>query len=73
MFELPLYPLNGEYGRIQRRIAQSHNVVLIPRHVLTQIIITPGNTIEDGLHLSVAGQRFMATRIWELIGPALPR
>lgn len=72
MFELPLYPLNGEYGRVQRRIAARHGIALIPRWLLAQVIIKPGNTIPDGLHLSIAGHRDMATRVWDLIAPVMP-
>lgn len=70
MFELPLYPWTGGYGRVQRRVAKTHGITLIPRRVLAQIITTPGNTVEDGLHLSIPGQRFMAELVWRLIGPS---
>jgi acyl-CoA thioesterase-1 len=48
MFELPLLPNKVAYGRIQRRLSKKHNVFLIPKLYLANVITSEGAT-EDGL------------------------
>jgi acyl-CoA thioesterase I len=67
MFELPLFPLCNEYGRIQRSVAMKYKVALIPKRFLSSILCAPGYTI-DGIHLSPRGHKQMAETIWSLIG-----
>ena len=69
MFELPLPPLSNEYGRIQRRLAASHGVRLIPKSVLMSVLAGGGATL-DSVHLSSAGHQQMAISVWQIIGPA---
>ena len=49
MIELPLPPFYNRYGRVQRALAKSHGVSLIPKRDLAKVISTPGATV-DGLH-----------------------
>lgn len=71
MFELPLPPFCHQYGRIQRALAKKHSVVLIPKRVLLSVLGGEGATL-DTIHLSEAGHRRMAARIWHLLEPAFP-
>jgi acyl-CoA thioesterase I len=71
MFELPLYPLNRAYGRIQRQVARAHGMVLVPRRRLAWVIGGSGATLRDGIHFSSHGHERMAALVWELMGPAL--
>jgi acyl-CoA thioesterase I len=71
MFELPLPPFKHEYGRIQRSLARKHNVLLIPKRVLSSILAADNSTI-DSIHLTQAGQRRMAAAVWQLLSAAFP-
>jgi acyl-CoA thioesterase-1 len=70
MFELPLPPFRQQVGAIQRRLARKHNVHLIPKSILLDVIAGPDATV-DGLHLSQNGHNRMAAAVWKVIGPAL--
>jgi acyl-CoA thioesterase I len=70
MFELPLLPNKIAYGRIQRRLAASHGVWLIPKRYLAEIIGGPGATV-DGLHLSASGAQEMAELVAKVVAPVL--
>lgn len=65
MFELPLLPLQNEYGRIQRRACREHGVALLPRSILAGAIALPGHS-SDGLHLSAEGHSWLARRVGRL-------
>ena len=69
MFELPLFPLQHKYGRVQRDLAKKHQVLLIPRRVLMSVLSGNEATL-DQVHLSEAGHREMADRVWKIVGPA---
>jgi acyl-CoA thioesterase I len=71
MFELPLPPFKHEYGRIQRSLAQKHNVLLIPKRVLLSILAVD-NATTDSIHLTQAGHRRMAASVWRLLSAAFP-
>ena len=71
MLELPLPPLRGAWGRIQREAAARHGAYLIPRRHFARIL-TPADATVDGLHLSETGHRRMAEMIWSYVGPRLP-
>jgi acyl-CoA thioesterase-1 len=70
MLELPLLPFHAELGRIQRRLAKKHGVMLIPKRHFASVLRGRGSTI-DGLHLSDAGHRQMANMIWAAVGSSL--
>jgi acyl-CoA thioesterase-1 len=72
MLELPLVPFLAGYGRAQRRLAEEHGVFLVPKRIFAGILAAPGATA-DGLHLSAAGTRLMAERLWPILAPALGR
>ena len=72
MLELPLRPRDIRYGRIQRRLAGKYGVVLVPKHFFAGIFATKGATI-DLVHLSPAGHRLMAERVWNLLKDSLGR
>lgn len=69
MFELPLPPLGFAYGRIQRRLADRHEVRLIPKRFLSELIFTRSTTL-DGLHFSEEGHRRMTRLVAGLLGLA---
>ena len=68
MFELPLLVHKIEYGRVQRRVAAEHHVLLIPKRFFIEVIGGEGAT-SDGLHLSGSGAERMCgvvrARWWE--------
>ena len=66
MFELPLPPFYNRYGAVQRSLAKSHGVALIPKRCLTQVLATPGATT-DGLHLSNTGHALLAKTLRGLL------
>ncbi len=66
MFELPLLPFHGEFGRAQRSLAMKYGVTLIPKHYLAGIIGAKGATL-DGLHLSQAGHNELAKQVNALL------
>jgi acyl-CoA thioesterase-1 len=70
MLELPLPPLFNRFGEIQRRLAQRHHVILIPKRFFASVLSGEAATL-DGLHLSAAGQRRMANMVWEHVSPYL--
>ena len=59
MIELPLPPFYNRFGMVQRDLAKSHGVTLIPKRYLAKTICTPGATV-DGIHLSNAGHVLFA-------------
>ena len=69
MLELPLPPFYNGYGRTQRRLAEKHGAVLIPRREFAGVIFANDATT-DGLHLSETGQQLMADMIWQHISPS---
>jgi lysophospholipase L1-like esterase len=70
MFELPLLPNKIAYGQIQRRLATKYRVLLIPKRFLVDVI-GGANATSDGLHLSEAGARRMATLMAQALLPVL--
>jgi len=66
MFELPSLPLRNAFGLAQRRVATAHDVRMIPRRCLAGVLTTPGATV-DGIHLSEAGHRQLAERVWRVL------
>jgi acyl-CoA thioesterase-1 len=69
MFELPLPPFRNGFGRAQRRLAQKHNVQLIPKRVFVEVLTAEGATV-DSVHLSRRGHELMAATVWDIIQPA---
>jgi lysophospholipase L1-like esterase len=72
MMELPLFPFQSDYGRVQRTLARRFNVYLIPKRYLARVLGTQGATT-DGLHLSEAGTQAMADTVYSILGSALSR
>ena len=68
MIELPLPPFYNQYGMVQRALAASHHVTLIPKRYLARVIGTPGATV-DGLHLSNTGHALLARSLSEALKP----
>jgi lysophospholipase L1-like esterase len=66
MIELPLPPFYNRFGMVQRDLAKSHGVTLIPKRYLAKIICTPGATV-DGLHLSNSGHALLAGALFEML------
>lgn len=69
MFELPLPPFHGAFGRVQREAARRYGVTLIPKRCLTAALGTKGGTL-DGLHLSQIGHDRLAADVRRLLKPA---
>ncbi len=68
MFELPLPPFTLEYGQIIRELTTRHRVKLIPRRVLSNVLVSPITTT-DSLHLNQAGH----DKLSRLLLPTLNR
>jgi len=66
MFELPIPPLYNRFGAAQRRVADRHGAVLIPKRLFAAVLTTPGGTT-DGLHLSQTGRAKMAGIVADLL------
>ena len=69
MFELPLLPFRHGVGRAQRRLCQKYHVQLIPKQVLSGVLLSDETTL-DSIHLSPAGHEILAWRVWHIIAPA---
>ncbi len=70
MMELPLFPWDIEYGRIQRRLAKQFNVTLIPKRFFVNVLSTDGATA-DLAHLTEKGHKLMAEMVWSFLGNAM--
>lgn len=70
MLELPLPPLYNRFGEIQRRLARSHKVVLIPKRYFASVLAGSNATL-DGLHLSQTGHQKMTEMISTFVLPSL--
>ena len=66
MFELPLFPLWNNYGRVQRQLSQKYDIKLIPKGILAGVLTSPGDTI-DGIHLTEKGHRRMAEEVGKVL------
>lgn len=66
VFELPLFPFCNAFGKAQRNLARKYNVILIPKHYLTDVFGLKGGTV-DGLHLSQKGHDALANSINNLL------
>ena len=62
VFELPLFPFCNAFGKAQRNLARKYNMILIPKHYLTDVFGLKGGTV-DGLHLSQKGHDALANSI----------
>lgn len=69
MLELPLPPLSNSFGLVQRKLARSHGIYLVPRRLLASVLLSPGATI-DGIHLTQDGHKNMANSIWSVVAVA---
>lgn len=70
MFELPLLPYKVPYEQIQRRLAATYGVWLIPKRYLSGVIGGP-NATTDRLHLSEAGAHRMAMPVESALSQVL--
>ncbi|HWL07306.1 MAG TPA: GDSL-type esterase/lipase family protein [Planctomicrobium sp.] len=66
MFELPLPPFSGGYGRAQRELAKKHKVKLIPKRVLTTVLLSNDTTL-DSIHLNQSGHDQLANIVEQLL------
>jgi acyl-CoA thioesterase-1 len=73
MFEVPLLPGKWFLGSAQRRVAEKHGVIMIPRRVLTRVLTDPDNVTDDALHLSQRGHDRMAEEVERWIVPSSAR
>lgn len=72
VFELPLPPFHGAYGRVQRRLAKKYSATLIPKRYLAGVLSGKESTV-DGLHLSARGHAKLADLVGRILGPGSPR
>lgn len=70
LFELPLPPFKGPFGRIQRKLAREYQAELIPKRILIDVLLSPETTL-DSIHLTQAGHEKLADVVWKIIGPAV--
>ena len=70
MFELPLLPQKIPYGQIQRRLVTKYGVKMIPKRYFVNAI-RGADATSDGVHLSEAGARRMATLVAEALSSVL--
>jgi acyl-CoA thioesterase-1 len=66
VFELPLLPFCNAFGKAQRNLAAKYNVILLPKHYMTDVFGLKNGTL-DGLHLSQKGNDAMANSIYSLL------
>jgi acyl-CoA thioesterase I len=66
MMELPIIPGTWAFAAWQRHLAAKHGVILIPKRIIAEVVLTKANVI-DGVHLSPSGHERMA----ELLAPWL--
>lgn len=71
LLELPCPPANDVFGRIQRRLAAEHGVVVVPRRILISVLAVDDAT-SDSIHLTPAGHARMAEAMWRIVGDAFP-
>jgi len=67
MLEIPVLPWQMQYGRIQRQVARSHGVTLVPKRFFASVLRHKGATL-DLAHLSGEGHRKMANTVAALLG-----
>lgn len=70
MFELPLLPFCHRYGLAQRRLCHKYGVLLIPKYLLLEVLLTDGAT-SDTIHLTAAGHERLTAEVWKLLEPAV--
>jgi lysophospholipase L1-like esterase len=66
LVELPLPPLCGAYGVVQRRLARKYGATLIPKRQILAALTRSGGTV-DGVHLSNAGQAHLADVVQQML------
>ncbi len=71
MLELPVFPWQMRYGRIQRQAAASFGVTLVPKRFLAGVLQQNGSTL-DLAHLSALGHQRMADAVAHLLGFSRP-
>jgi lysophospholipase L1-like esterase len=71
LLELPVLPWDVQYGRIQRQVAKSFDVVIVPKRFFASVLRRPGSTL-DLAHLSSLGHERMADQVAHLLGLAKP-
>jgi len=57
MLELPLLPFGTAYGRAQRRVANRHHVVLVPRRYFASVLSSSGATLDLAARRKAANSR----------------
>ncbi|MCA9090195.1 MAG: hypothetical protein KDA90_16350 [Planctomycetaceae bacterium] len=62
MFELPLPPGFQRFGQVQRRLAARYSIRLIPKSVLSRLILSSESTL-DSIHLTKQGHERFADRV----------
>jgi acyl-CoA thioesterase-1 len=67
MLELPILPWQMQYGRIQRQVASSCGVTLVPKRFFAGVLRQDGSTL-DLAHLSALGHQRMADAVARLLG-----
>jgi acyl-CoA thioesterase-1 len=67
MLELPILPWQMRYGRIQRQVAASFGVTLVPKRFFADVLQQEGSTL-DLAHLSALGHQRMADAVARLLG-----
>ncbi len=69
LLELPVLPWDVGYTRIQRQVAKSLGVTIVPKRFLAGVLRRQGSST-DLAHLSPLGHQLMADRVARLLGLA---
>ena len=66
MLELPLFPWQIEYGKIQRELAKEFDVTLLPKRIFAGVLSVKGVS-NDLAHLTAKGHELMAEKMWSVL------
>ena len=67
LLELPVLPWHVQYTRIQRQVAKSFGVAMVPKRFLAGVLRQQESST-DLAHLSTVGHQLMADRVARLLG-----
>ncbi len=68
IFELPLFPFQNAYGKVQREVSRKYGAILLPKRFFASVLKVKDNT-SDGLHLSGKGHEAMAAMVARVLKP----
>ena len=66
MLELPCFPWQTRYPKVQRKLARKYDIILIPKRFFVSVL-SEKDASPDLAHLTESGHQEMAEMIWSLI------